>query len=326
MGFTHVELLPVHEHPFDGSWGYQPIGLFAPTSRFGTPEDFADFVDRAHAAGLGVIVDWVPGHFPTDAHGLAYFDGTHLYEHADPRKGLQPDWNTLIYNFGRREVANFLIDSALFWLETFPRRRLARRCRRLDAVPRLQPRSRRMDSQRVRRKREPRGDRVFARVQRHVVRGAARHCDDRRGIDAWPQRFAADVGGGLGFGYKWNMGWMHDTLDYFAEDPIYRKYHHDKMTFGLMYAFSENFVLPLSHDEVVHGKRSLLGKMPGDDWQRFAELARATTASCTRIPERSCCSWAASSHRNASGITTAASTGICSTIRATRRAARSYAT
>ena len=273
LGFTHIELLPVTEHPFAGSWGYQPIGLFAPTSRFGSPEDFAAFVDRCHQAGLGVIVDWVPAHFPSDAHGLARFDGTALYEHEDPRLGFHQDWNTLIYNFGRREVANFLQANALFWLDALPRRWAARRCGRLDALPRLQPRARRVGAERARRPREPRSDRLPARNEpgdsrRHARRASPspRNRPPGRGVSRPVDE------GGLGFGYKWNMGWMHDTLDYMAQEPIHRRYHHNQLTFGLVYAFSENFVLPLSHDEVVHGKGSLLGKMPGDRWQKFANL------------------------------------------------------
>ena len=272
LGFTHLELMPVSEYPFDGSWGYQPIGLFAPTSRFGTQQDFAAFVDAAHQAGLGVLLDWVPGHFPTDPHGLGYFDGTHLYEHADPRQGFQPDWNTLIYNFGRNEVANFLLGNALFWLDRYHVDGL-----RVDAVASMlyldysRPPGEwipnRMGG------RENLGAIAFLQNTNEVVYaehpGTATTAEESTD---WPKVSQPVYLGGLGFGYKWNMGWMHDTLAYMREDPINRKYHQDQLTFGFMYAFSENFVLPLSHDEVVHLKGSLLGKMPGDRWQRFANL------------------------------------------------------
>jgi 1,4-alpha-glucan branching enzyme len=272
MGFTHVELLPVSEHPFDGSWGYQPIGLFAPTSRFGPPEDFAALVQAFHDAGIGVILDWVPAHFPTDAHGLARFDGTPLYEHEDPRKGFHRDWGTLIYNFGRREVANFLIANVLFWLRHYHVDGI-----RVDAVASMLY----LDYSR-----EP-GDWIpneyggnenleaisFIRRMNEIaygeIPGAITIAEEST---AWPGVSRPTWLGGLGFGYKWNMGWMHDTLRYMSNDPIRRRFHHDSLTFGLLYAFSENFVLPLSHDEVVHGKGSLLGRMPGDQWQRFANL------------------------------------------------------
>ncbi|MBC7162621.1 1,4-alpha-glucan branching protein GlgB [Immundisolibacter sp.] len=272
LGFTHIELLPITEHPFEGSWGYQPTGLYAPTSRHGTPDDFAHFVQRCHEVGIGVLMDWVPGHFPNDAHGLAQFDGTHLYEHHDPRQGFHPDWNTLIYNFGRAEVANFLLGSALYWLGQY-----------------------RIDGLRV--------DAVASMLYLDYSRKAGEWVPNRHGgnenleaVDflrrlnetcygthpgaitvaeestAWPAVSRPTYLGGLGFGYKWNMGWMHDTLDYMAKDPIHRRFHHDRLTFGLLYAFSENFILPLSHDEVVHGKGSLLTRMPGDRWQQFANL------------------------------------------------------
>jgi 1,4-alpha-glucan branching enzyme len=272
LGFTHLELLPVSEYPFDGSWGYQPIGLFAPTSRFGAPADFAHFVERAHTAGLGVLVDWVPGHFPTDAHGLGFFDGTHLYEHADPRQGFQPDWNTLIYNFGRNEVVNFLIANGLFWIDRYHVDGL-----RVDAVASMLY----LDYSR------PAGQWIPNRLGGRENLGAvdflkrtneAVYADGAGAITiaeestTWPKVSEPIYLGGLGFGYKWNMGWMHDTLEYMREDPIYRGSRQDALTFSFMYAFSENFVLPLSHDEVVHGKGSLLGKMPGDRWQRFANL------------------------------------------------------
>jgi 1,4-alpha-glucan branching enzyme len=272
MGFTHVEFLPVSEHPFSGSWGYQPVGMFAPTSRFGTPEDFAALVDRLHDAGIGVIVDWVPAHFPTDAHGLGEFDGTALYEHADPRQGFHHDWNTLIYNFGRREVANFLRASATYWLKELHVDAL-----RVDAVASMLY----LDYSRNEGEWIPNryGGREnldaidFLKGVNEVVRdyapGALTIAEEST---AWPGVSRPVSDGGLGFDFKWNMGWMHDTLQYMSQDPIHRKYHHHEMTFGLVYAFSENFVLPLSHDEVVHGKGSMIGKMPGDRWQKFANL------------------------------------------------------
>ncbi|GAB3242927.1 1,4-alpha-glucan-branching protein [Chitinimonas naiadis] len=272
MGFTHLELLPVSEHPFDGSWGYQPIGLYAPTSRFGTPEDFRFLVEAAHAAGLGVILDWVPGHFPEDRHGLARFDGTHLYEHADPREGFHRDWNTLIYNYGRREVANFLSANALFWLEQYGVDGL-----RVDAVASMLYRDySREDGEwvpNVHGGRENLEAIAFLRQTNHWLGvnrpGAVTLAEEST---AFPQVSRPPEHGGLGFHYKWNMGWMHDTLDYVRREPVHRRHHHAQLSFGLTYAYSENYVLPLSHDEVVHGKGSLLGKMPGDDWQRFANL------------------------------------------------------
>ena len=272
MGFTHLELLPVTEHPFDASWGYQPIGLFAPSSRFGDPAGFARFVDCCHTAGLGVIVDWVPAHFPIDPHGLARFDGTALYEHEDPRLGFHPDWNTAIYNFGRREVVNYLIANALYWLDRYHVDGL-----RVDAVASMLY----LDYSRKAGEWLPNrhGGREnleavdFLRRLNETV--YARHPGVMTLAEestAWPGVSHPAYAGGLGFGFKWNMGWMHDTLQYMGEDPVHRRWHHDKMTFGLLYAFSENFVLPLSHDEVVHGKRSLIDKLPGDPWQRFAAL------------------------------------------------------
>ncbi len=272
LGFTHLELLPVSEFPFDGSWGYQPIGLYAPTSRFGPPEAFARFVDRAHAAGLGVIIDWVPAHFPTDAHGLARFDGTALYEHEDPRLGFHRDWNTLIYNFGRTEVRNFLVANALYWMDRFHIDAL-----RVDAVASMLY----LDYSRnagewipnVFGGRENLEAIAFLRELNTLTfgdhPGATTFAEEST---AWPQVSRPVDGGGLGFGYKWNMGWMHDTLEYMHHEPVHRRYHHHQMTFGIHYGFTENFVLPLSHDEVVHGKGSLIDKMPGDRWQKFANL------------------------------------------------------
>jgi 1,4-alpha-glucan branching enzyme len=272
IGFTHVELLPIAEHPFYGSWGYQPIGLFAPTRRYGTPADFMAFVDHLHQRGIGVILDWVPAHFPSDPHGLVYFDGTHLYEHADPRQGSHPDWKTLVYNFGRNEVANYLIGNGLFWLERYHVDGL-----RVDAVASM----------------------IYLDYSRQAGEWIPNRYGGRENLDAlaflrrfnevayayhpgimtvaeestaWPMVSRPTYVGGLGFGFKWNMGWMHDVLHYMSQDPIHRKYHHNQLTFGLLYAWHENFVLPLSHDEVVHGKGSLHQKMPGDDWQKFANL------------------------------------------------------
>jgi 1,4-alpha-glucan branching enzyme len=274
MGFTHLELLPVSEHPLDASWGYQPIGLFAPTRRFGDPAGFARFVDKAHQAGLGIILDWVPAHFPTDMHGLAQFDGTALYEHADPRRGFHPDWNTAIYDFGRREVANVLAANALYWLDRFHIDGL-----RVDAVASMLY----LDYSRKPGEwlpneeggNENKSAVAFMRRVNELVYGTHPGAQTiAEESTAWPGVSHPAYAGGLGFGFKWNMGWMHDTLQYMALDPVYRRFHHDKLTFGLLYAFSENFVLPLSHDEVVHGKGSILGKMSGDDWQKFAN-ARA---------------------------------------------------
>lgn len=272
MGFTHIELMPVSEYPFDGSWGYQPTGLFAPTSRYGTPREFLDFVERCHAEGVGVILDWVAGHFPNDPHGLARFDGTHLYEHQDPKEGYHPDWNTLIYNFGRNEVRGYLLANALFWLSRFGIDGL-----RVDAVASMLHRnySRREGEwiPNIHGGVENLEAIDFLRRLNELVYG---NCPDAITVaeesTAWPMVSRPTYLGGLGFGYKWNLGWMHDTLDYMAKEPVHRKFHHDRLTFGLLYAFTENFVLPLSHDEVVHGKGSLLGRMPGDHWQKFANL------------------------------------------------------
>ncbi len=281
LGFTHVELLPITEHPFDGSWGYQTLGYFAPTRRFGSPDDFRAFVDHMHQRGLGVLLDWVPAHFPRDAHGLAQFDGTALYEHADPRLGEHRDWDTLIFNYGRNEVRNFLTSSALFWLREFHIDGL-----RVDAVASM----------------------LYLDYSRKPGEWLPNRDGGRENLDAidwlkelneithaespgttiiaeestsWPQVTKPTYLGGLGFTLKWNMGWMNDTLSYVQQDPVHRKHHHRKLTFGMLYAFSEHFLLPLSHDEVVHGKSSLLGKMPGDDWQRFANLRLLLTYQCT---------------------------------------------
>ncbi|MBN9511243.1 MAG: 1,4-alpha-glucan branching protein GlgB [Alphaproteobacteria bacterium] len=274
LGFTHLQFLPVTEHPLDASWGYQPIGLFAPTRRFGDPAGFARLVDRAHQAGLGVILDWVPAHFPTDVHGLAQFDGAALYEHPDPRRGFHPDWNTAIYDYGRREVANVLVASALYWLDRFHVDGL-----RVDAVASMLY----LDYSRRPGEWLPNAE---GGNENHDAIGFLRQANSfayaaHPGImmiaeesTAWPGVSQPVDGGGLGFGFKWNMGWMHDTLAYVGHDPVHRRWHHDQITFGLVYAFSENFVLPLSHDEVVHGKGSILSRMPGDDWQKFA-TARA---------------------------------------------------
>jgi len=272
LGFTHIELLPVSEHPFDGSWGYQPIGLYAPTSRFGRPDEFRHLVDRLHQAGIGVILDWVAGHFPEDQHGLARFDGTCLYEHADPRQGRHVEWGTLIYNYGRSEVLNYLIGNALFWLDQYHIDGL-----RVDAVASmLYLDYSRGPDQWVPNKyggRENLEAVAFLKRMNELVYaredGAFTVAEEST---AWPMVSRPTYLGGLGFGYKWNMGWMHDTLGYISKDPIYRQHHHNELTFGLLYAFDENFVLPLSHDEVVHGKRSLFGRMPGDEWQRYANL------------------------------------------------------
>ncbi|MCH2094160.1 MAG: 1,4-alpha-glucan branching protein GlgB [Rhodobacteraceae bacterium] len=272
MGFTHIELMPISEHPFDGSWGYQPTGMYAPTIRYGTPAEFRKFVEACHAANLGLILDWVPGHFPTDAHGLGQFDGTALYEHADPREGFHQDWNTLIYNFGRREVQNFLVANALYWLEEYHLDGL-----RVDAVASMLYRDySRKDGEWVPNHYGGRENlEAIAMMQRMntevygKVPGIITVAEEST---AWPGVSRPADSGGLGFGFKWNMGWMNDTLDYMQRDPIHRQHHHHQMTFGLNYAFTENFILPISHDEVVHGKGSMIAKMPAEGDAAFANL------------------------------------------------------
>jgi 1,4-alpha-glucan branching enzyme len=280
VGYTHVEFLPLMEHPFDGSWGYETLGYYAPTSRFGTPDDFMYLVDYLHQREIGVILDWVPAHFPKDEAGLGYFDGTHLYEHADPRQGEMPDWNTFVFNYGRPEVRSFLIGNAVFWLDRYHADGL-----RVDAVASMiyldygRPEGRWIPNryggkeniealQLLRQTNET----VYAEFPEVVTIGEE--------STAWPMVSRPVYVGGLGFGLKWNMGWMHDTLEYMSKNPIHRRYHHSQLTFSAMYAFSENFVLPLSHDEVVYGKRSLLAKMPGDEWQQFANLRLLLAYQC----------------------------------------------
>jgi 1,4-alpha-glucan branching enzyme len=272
LGFTHVQLMPVSEHPFDGSWGYQPVGLFAPSRRFGSPDDFRFFVDFAHQQGIGVLIDWVPAHFPADEHGLIRFDGSCLFEHEDPRLGFHPDWNTMIFNFGRGEVISYLLSNAMYWLDEFHIDGL-----RVDAVASMLYRNysrsegewlpnhlggiENLEAMHLLRLINERVYRQFPGIMMIAEESTA-----------WPGVTQMTSQGGLGFGFKWNMGWMNDTLKYMSRDPLYRRFHHHELTFGLVYAFSEQFVLPLSHDEVVHGKRALLDKMPGDDWQKFANL------------------------------------------------------
>ena len=272
LGFTHVEFLPIMDHPYFASWGYQTTGYFAPSGNFGTPQDFMYLIDYLHQHGIGVILDWVPSHFPSDEHGLAYFDGTHLFEHADPRQGIHPDWHTLVFNYGRNEVRSFLISSAFFWMDKYHADGL-----RVDAVASM------LYLDYSRKEGEWIPNRYGGRENLEAIDFLRRFNEEvyksypdvqtiAEESTAWPMVSRPVYVGGLGFGLKWDMGWMHDTLEYMSQDPLFRRYHHSKLTFRMLYAFHENFVLPLSHDEVVHGKGSLIGKMPGDDWQKFANL------------------------------------------------------
>ncbi len=313
MGFTHLELMPVSEHPLDASWGYQPVGLFAPTRRFGDPDGFARFVDTAHRAGLGIIIDWVPAHFPVDVHGLARFDGSPIYEYADPRRGFHPDWNTAIYDFARREVAGFLVANAVYWLDRFHIDGL-----RVDAVASMLY----LDYSRKAGEWLPNWDggndnreavAFLQRVNQLVYATHPGAMTIAEESTSWPGVSRPVYAGGLGFGFKWNMGWMHDTLEFMSQDPVHRRWHYDRMTFGLLYAFSENFILPLSHDEVVHGKKSIVSKMPGDEWQRFANV-RAYYGFMWGHPGKKLLFMGSEFGQTGSGISTRASIGIfCST-------------
>lgn len=272
LNFTHVEFLPVMEHPFYGSWGYQTLGYFAPTSRYGDPEDFMFLIDYLHRSGIGVILDWVPSHFPNDGHGLAYFDGTHLFEHMDPREGFHPEWRSCIFNYGRNEVGAFLISSALFWLDKYHADGL-----RVDGVASMLYRDyARKDGEWIPNRFGGRENLeavdFLKKLNEEIAREFPDVCTIAEESTSWPMVTGSVDDGGLGFGMKWNMGWMHDVLDYASEDPVYRKFHHNEMTFGMTYCYSEKFILPFSHDEVVYGKKSLLEKMPGDDWQKFSNL------------------------------------------------------
>ncbi|MBI4165547.1 MAG: 1,4-alpha-glucan branching protein GlgB [Acidobacteria bacterium] len=272
MGFTHVEFLPLMEHPFYGSWGYQMTGYFSPTSRYGTPQDLMGMIDHLHRRGIGVILDWVPSHFPSDEHGLAYFDGTHLYEHADPRQRIQPDWATFTFNYNRHEVRSYLLSSAIFWLDAYHADGL-----RVDAVASiLYLDYSRREGEWIPNEYGGRENLYAIQFLRKLNEEVYRNYPDVQTVaeesTSWPMVSRPTYVGGLGFGMKWDMGWMHDTLEYMRQDPVHRKYHQNQLTFRMLYAFTENFTLPLSHDEVVHGKGSLLGKMPGDDWQKFANL------------------------------------------------------